>query len=113
LQSTLLGGSNAYLTKINVSGSALVYSTFLGGSQFDDASGVAVDAIGNAYIAGSTDSTNFPAVGALQSTFGDEPEINASGSSLVYSTYLGGSAFDFGAGIALDLLRKCQRYRYD
>ena len=113
-----MGGSNAYLTKINVSGSSLVYSTFLGGSQFDDASGVAVDAIGNAYIAGSTDSTNFPAVGALQSTFGGArdgfvAEINASGSSLVYSTYLGGSAFDFGAGIALDLLRKCQRYRYD
>jgi hypothetical protein len=107
LQSTLLGPANAFLTKINPSGSAIVYSTFLGGSGSDGASGVAVDHLGNAYIAGSTASTNFPIRNAPQPTFGGGTdafvaEINPSGNALVYSTFLGGSGDDRAGPIALD-----------
>jgi hypothetical protein len=114
LQSTLVGPTDAFLTKINASGSALVYSTFLGGSGDDRADSAAVDAVGNAYIAGTTGSTNFPAVNAVQSTFGGGSfgfgtdsfvaEINPSGGALVYSTYLGGSGDEFSGGITLDPL---------
>jgi len=110
LQSTLLGDANAFLTKINPSGSALVYSTFLGGGGLDGASGIAVDHLGNAYISGFTESTNFPILNALQPTFGGGfadgfvAEINASGNALVYSTFLGGSGGDLAFDIALDPL---------
>jgi hypothetical protein len=110
LQSTLAGPTDAFLTKINASGTALVYSTFFGGSGDDRGDSVAVDAVGNAYIAGTTFSTNFPAVSAVQSTFGGGSsdsfvaEINPSGSALGYSTYLGGSGDEFSGGIALDSL---------
>jgi hypothetical protein len=110
LQSSLVGPTDAFLTKINASGSALVYSTFLGGSGDDRADSVAVDGVGNAYIAGTTFSTNFPAVSAVQSTFGGGSsdsfvaEINPGGSALVYSTDLGGSGDEFSGGIALDSL---------
>jgi hypothetical protein len=109
LQSTLVGGGNAFLTKMNPSGSALVYSTFFGtGNTAADA--IAVDPLGNAYIAGFTDSINFPTLNAFQPAFGGSfadgfvAEINASGNALVYSTFLGGSGADFASGIALDPL---------
>jgi hypothetical protein len=110
LQSTLSGNSDAFLTKINPSGSAITYSTFLGGSADDGASGVAVDALGDAYIAGFAGSTDFPTLSAQQPDFAggsDDAfvaEINPSGNALVYSTYLGGSGDDRGAGIAVDPL---------
>jgi hypothetical protein len=109
LQSTLVGSGNAFLTKMNPSGSALVYSTFFGGSD-TTAAAVAVDQLGNAYIAGFTESTSFPTLNAFQPTFGGSfadgfvAEINASGNALVYSTFLGGSGADFASGIALDPL---------
>jgi Beta-propeller repeat len=110
VQSTLKGSSDAFLTKINASGSALDYSTFLGGSGTDVAGSVAVDDLGNAYIAGATESTDFPTLNALQATFGGlsldgfVAEINPSGAALIYSTYLGGSGDDLAFGIALDPL---------
>src|SRR5439155_6541929 len=94
------GGPNdagdAYVTKLNAEGSALVYSTYLGGSGQELAGGIAVDASGSAYIMGSTDSTNFPTVNALQPAYGGSNDVfvaklNANGSALIYSTYLGGS----------------------
>ena len=109
LQSTLNGTNNAFITKINASGSVLVYSTYLGGSYNDAGAGIAVDRSGNAYVTGITDSTNFPTLDALQPTFlGDSDDafvakINPRGSALVYSTYLGGSpTADTGLGIAAD-----------
>jgi len=108
LQSSLLGSANAFLTKINPSGSALVYSTFLGGSGSDGAGGIALDQLGNVYIAGSTASINFPTLNALQPTLGGGSsdafvaEINPSGNALVYSTFLGGSGDDSAGPIALD-----------
>jgi hypothetical protein len=107
LQSTLAGTVNAFVTKINASGSALVYSTYLGGGNQDFSYGIAVDGSGNAYVTGSTSSTNFPTANALQSTLAGTvnafvTKINASGSALVYSTYLGGGNQDFSYGIAVD-----------
>jgi hypothetical protein len=108
LQDRLRGRFNAFITKLNDSGSALAYSTYLGGSTFDIAHGIAVDAAGNVYITGQTESTNFPTERPIQPTHGGGFEdgfvakLNESGSALVYSTYLGGGAYDRGTGIAVD-----------
>jgi Beta-propeller repeat len=99
--------NDAFVTKINAAGSALVYSTYLGGSGDDRGAGIAVDRAGNAYVTGSTSSTDFPTTKPLQISNGGGldafvTEINAAGSAYVYSTYVGGSGDDFGAGISVD-----------
>jgi hypothetical protein len=103
------GGGNydAFLTKINAAGSALVYSTYLGGSGDDSGNGITTDSAGNAYVSGGTTSTNFPTVNSFQSSlrgFGNAfvTKVNASGTALVYSTYLGGSGQDYAGGVAVD-----------
>ena len=110
-QTALAGTSNAFVTKLNATGTALVYSTYLGGNQNDLAGGIAVDSSGSAYIIGSATSTNFPTTaGAFQTsnpnTSGNDSafvsKLNAAGSALIYSTYLGGSTSDVGYGIAVD-----------
>ena len=111
-QTTLTAGaSDAFVTKLNAAGSALLYSTYLGGSsQRLRATGIAVDASGNAYVTGFTDSSDFPTTpGAFQTTYGGGTfcdafvsKLNAAGSALLYSTYLGGSGDDVGSGIAVD-----------
>lgn len=89
---------DAVVTKLNSSGTALVYSTFLGGNNADDAYAVAVDSSGNAYVTGYTYSTNFPTTtGAFQTKLGGPTgvfvtKINPTASAKVYSTYLNGSA---------------------
>jgi uncharacterized repeat protein (TIGR01451 family) len=108
LQATNLSGSDAFVTKLNAAGSAYVYSTFLGGDSTDLGRAIAVDASGNAYIAGRTSSQNFPTANAFKGTntsFGNDAfvtKINTAGSSLVYSTYLGGDGDDDSLGIAVD-----------
>ncbi|HMD83784.1 MAG TPA: SBBP repeat-containing protein [Terriglobia bacterium] len=109
LRATKSGYSDAFVAKLNAAGSALVYSTYLGGSSFDIGHGIAVDSSGNAYVTGETGSSNFPTVNPLQatnkSTVGSNAfvaKLNAAGSALVYSTYLGGSYEDNGYGIAVD-----------
>jgi Abnormal spindle-like microcephaly-assoc'd, ASPM-SPD-2-Hydin/Beta-propeller repeat len=108
IQGTLHGVYDAFVTKFNSDGSALVYATYLGGSGVEGGSGIAVDAAGNAYVTGNTDSTDFPTKNAIQPAFGGGTadafvtKINAAGSALVYSTYLGGSSSDGGSGIAVD-----------
>ena len=99
---------DVFVTKLNASGSALLWSTFLGGSDKEIAWTVAVDASSNVYVAGSTHSSNFPTTtGAYQKTLngkanGFVTKLNATGSSLSYSTYLGGNTKDQITGIALD-----------
>ena len=107
LQATRGGGGDAFVTKLGPGGSALVYSTYLGGSGFDSASGIAVDASGNAYITGFTDSTDLPTAAPLQAASAGSGDafvamLNGAGSALVYSTYIGGSNYDRGQGIAVD-----------
>jgi beta-propeller repeat-containing protein len=107
IQSSNGGGGDAFVAKLNAAGSTLVYSTYLGGSGFDEGLGIAVDSSGNAYVTGLTQSTNFPTANAFESALSGVEDafvakLNATGSALVYSTYLGGSGFDVGYGIAAD-----------
>jgi len=100
-KSATAGHPNAFAAKLNPEGTALAYATYLGGSTGDGGSGIAVDSDGNAYIDGATYSTDFPVTGgAVQGTNntsaavgsnGFVTKFNSTGSSLVYSTYLGGS----------------------
>ena len=106
-QPTNAGGDDAFVTKINAAGSAFVYSTYLGGSDFDSGRAIAVDSKARAYVTGQTNSSDFPIFNAIQPGCGGCPDafvtkINATGSSLMYSTYLGGNANDDGRGIAVD-----------
>jgi hypothetical protein len=113
LQVTLgaTGATNAFVSKIDDTGSSLSYSTYLGGSAVDEGQAIAVDANGVAYVTGGTSSTDFPTVSAIQPTLagptvypGDAfvSKVNAYGSGLIYSSYLGGGDQDVGNGIAVD-----------
>jgi len=103
-------GGDAFITELNPDGSALVYSTFLGGNGLDQGNSIALDASNDAYVTGYTQSTDFPTTpGAFQTTCSCSAdsvvfvtEMNSTGSALVYSTYLGGTDTDVGYGIALD-----------
>jgi hypothetical protein len=112
-QAVLSGGTNiggdAFLTKLTPDGSALVYSTYLGGSSDDVALAVAIDTSGNAYIAGRTQSTDFPTTsGVFQTTFGGGhldafvAKFNPTGNALGYSTFIGGNDDDLASGIQVD-----------
>jgi Beta-propeller repeat len=99
--------SNCFISKLNAAGNALLYSTYLGGSVLDLCTGIAIDASDDAYVTGTTRSTNFPIQMALQSnliglTSAFVAEINPTASALLYSTYLGGSVVDNGNAIAVD-----------
>jgi uncharacterized protein (TIGR03437 family) len=125
-QATFAGNTNdlrqvqfgdAFVAKLNPAGTSLIYATYLGGSGDDFASSIAIDAAGNAYVAGNTQSANFPTTtGAPQRTFrgfsddngfynpGDAwvAKLNPAGGQLLYSTYLGGALNDFASGVAVD-----------
>jgi Beta-propeller repeat len=102
--------TDAFVTKLDSSGSAIVYSTFIGGSAFDSGNAIAVDDEGAAYVAGFSGSLNFPTTpGSFDTTQNGGSDafvskLDPSGSRLEYSTYLGGAGFSFeGAnGIAVD-----------
>jgi uncharacterized protein (TIGR03437 family) len=119
VETTGNGASNdAFVMKIDPTG-ALVYSTYLGGTSTDIAFGIAVDGQGNALVTGGTVSTDFPVTpGAIRSSYGGSgavgqasdwllgdafvAKLNAAGSALVYSTYLGGASDEVGWGITAD-----------
>ncbi len=106
-QGTFHDSADAFVTKLSSSGDSLVYSTYLGGNNYDDGSSIAVDASGAAYITGYTESTDFPTLNPYQGTIQGNydayvTKLSSAGNSLVYSTYLGGSLFDYGSGIAVD-----------
>ncbi len=100
--------AKAFIIKLNPIGSGLIYSTLLGGNGFDTAYAIAVDASGNAYVAGATTSSNFPTTpGAFQTEFGGAGDaffskLNADGSALLYSSYFGGNDIDQSSAIAID-----------
>ncbi|MGH2628277.1 MAG: SBBP repeat-containing protein, partial [Anaerolineales bacterium] len=105
-QGTAPGNGDAFISKLAANGTALVYSTYLGGTAADRARGIAVDGAGAAYVTGRTDSTDFPTVGAFQATLTGGrnafiSKVSPSGGSLIYSTYLGGQ-WEEGVDIAVD-----------
>lgn len=108
VDTTYNGGQDILVTKLTPDGSALVYSSFLGGSSTDDADSVAIDATGAAYLRGITLSPDFPVTGgAFDITFNGGidafvAKLSPDGSSLGYATFLGGGGFDSGSGIAVD-----------
>jgi len=108
-QKTYGGDTDAFVTEVRYDGEAVIYSTYLGGNNFDVGNGIAVDSSGDAYVTGNTSSANFPisSSNVFQPTFGGKTDafvakLDPSGSQLLYSSYLGGSDIDYGLGIALD-----------
>ena len=102
-------GGDVFVAKLNADGSALVYSTFLGGGGGDAGQAIAVDSSGDAYVAGYTESTDFPTVNPIQANnlaqtgeTGFVAKLNAEGSALLYSTYLGGTFQTRCFGIGVD-----------
>jgi hypothetical protein len=105
-----LGSADAFVARLSPSGSALVYSTPLGGSSRDEANGIAVYGGGNAYVVGGTASPDFPTIDGFQETFQGGPptlesdafvaHIDPTGAFLIFSTYLGGHDFDTALGVA-------------
>ncbi len=107
------GLSDIFVTKLNASGTTIIYSTYVGGGGLDNGSSIAVDTNGNAYVVGRIDSSSmdFPATpGSFAPTYqgGDFDavlfKLNGQGNSLVYSTFLGGEANDSAEGVAVDSL---------
>ena len=108
-QTSIQGSNDIFAAKLNMSGNGLVYSTYLGGSSIETCySGFSIDNSGNAYISGSTQSSNFPTtMGAYQPSLQGVYDVfvaklNYAGSDLIYSTYLGGNNYDYGRGLAVD-----------
>src|SRR5216684_1733026 len=109
-------GSNAFVTKLNPSGSGLTYSTYLGGSTADVAVGISLDSFNEAYVTGTTLSIDFPLINPFQNALSGVSdafitELNTTGTGLVYSSYLGGTGDEnydattasfFGGGVAVD-----------
>ncbi len=108
-QTTLAGNNDAFVTKLSTNGDALIYSTLIGNTGYEFGSGIAVDSVGNAYITGSTSSSNFSTTtGAFQRVYGGSfsdayvAKLSANGATLIFSTYIGGAGDDRSAGIAID-----------
>jgi hypothetical protein len=107
------GNCDAFVTKFNSEGSGLLYSTYLGGSGDDYGRGIALDCLGNAYVAGYTDSSDFPTANAYQPAYGGGSrdvfvtKIDPDGKGVTYSTYLGGGDRDYGFGVAVDSSGNC------
>ena len=107
---TYNGGQDAFVAKVNASGTVLDYAGYIGGSSPDHAERIAVDFAGNAYITGATESdeATFPVTGGLDLTFNGGGQdafvakVNASGTALVYAGYIGGSSDEISRGIAVD-----------
>jgi hypothetical protein len=113
---TTPAGTDAWISKLNATGSALLYSTLLGGPGRDEPTDLAVDASGGAHVTGATQSQSFPTIGAVQAAHGGSSCTNSTtcaddafvarvapnGASFTHSTYLGGLDEDRGTAIALD-----------
>jgi hypothetical protein len=107
VQAYYAGGGDTFVTKINPAATALIFSTYLGGSGEDNGNSVAVDAKGNVYIAGGTSSPDFPTTNPMQAVNNGYnnaflTELNTAGTAWTFSTYLGGSNYDAVTSLALD-----------
>ncbi len=103
---TYQGGWDAFVTKLSSTGNSLIFSTYLGGADYDMGYAIAVDSSDNAYVIGCTYSPNFPTENPFQTEQGSGDafvaKLSSSGNSLIYSTYLGGANNEYGYGIAVD-----------
>ncbi len=104
---SLPAGTHAFVAKLDATGSTLLYADYLGGNNYDFGYALAIDSTGEVYVTGSTASSDFPVVDAYQATYPGGfnaflTKISADGSTLLYSTYFGGSGTDTPNGIALD-----------
>lgn len=107
LQSTNSGDSDGFITKISATGNIVNFSTYFGGSSFDNITSIAVDNTNNIYLTGVTNSRDFTVVNAMQSTKSTSldafvSKLTSTGSNLVYSTYLGGNGDDQANSLSLD-----------
>ena len=103
------GGSDAFITKLDAGGRGLLYSTYLGGDDYDAARAIAIDAAGNAYVTGETRSADFPTANPIYASYRDWGDVfvtklDPQGQGPTYSTYLGGRNTDSGYAIAVDYL---------
>jgi hypothetical protein len=101
------GASDAFVTKLNATGTALVYSTFLGGSAYDQGNSIAIDALGDAIVGGVTSSSDFPVKNSIQKLLPQEQDgfvtsLSPDGSALNFSTYLGGVSGAYLTKVATD-----------
>ena len=101
------GFTDGYVTKLNSSGAAILYSTFLGGSGYDGAYAIRLNNAGDIYLAGATYSSDFPTKHAIQAAYGGYEDgfvskLNPSGAAFIYSSYLGGTGQDYVRGLAVD-----------
>ncbi len=103
------GGYDVFVTKLNATGSGLLYSSYLGGTNDDNGRRIAVDAVGHAYVVGFSNSTNYPTSnGALITSYAGNPndgfitKMNTNGTGIIYSTYLGSSNYDVAIGVTVD-----------
>jgi hypothetical protein len=102
------GDTDAFITKLRYDGEAIIYSTYLGGNNYDIGQGIGVDSSADVYVVGSTSSANFPTTAsAFQTTYGGNTDafvskLDPSGSKLLFSSFLGGSDIDYGLALALD-----------
>jgi uncharacterized repeat protein (TIGR01451 family) len=101
-QPTYKGNTDVFVTKFNPTGTALVYSTYLGGNGMDIGYGIAADGSGNAYVTGGTTSTNFPTMKYIQTHGGIFLTKLSPTGGMDYSTYYGGSNSEYGKAIAID-----------
>jgi hypothetical protein len=110
LKPVISGLNDAFVTKINREGTAILYSTYLGGAGFEDGEGIAIDRQNNVYVSGWTNSDDFPTLDAAQpipdsqdtSDNAFAAKLKADGSRLIYSTYIGGKGYEDASGIAVD-----------
>jgi uncharacterized repeat protein (TIGR01451 family) len=114
-QCTLNGVANIFIAKFSSSGSALLFATYLGGTGTDTSAGIAVDSGFNVFVAGTTSSGDFPTNGTnapfqatpkAAGTHAFVSELDSTGGTLLYSTYLSGSATDIASGLAVDVKNK-------
>jgi hypothetical protein len=109
VQASNAGGEDAFVAKLSPNGSALVYSTYLGGSNNDRGADIALDFNGNAVVVGTTASANFPTKNGVQPAYGGGDSdafvtrLGPRGQTILFSTFLGGSGEDIGARITVDV----------